>query len=366
MLTIMVGKYMPQISGLNITCDATAAHSLCESVCNYFFLFEVVCYIQRAMIPALECDKRTSTFPIGRMNLWKLYEKQRDSMWVPAEIKLAQDTTHYNFNLAPAAQHALKRMLGFFSVGDALVCDNIVYRFWQEINIPEVRYFYALQAAMENIHAETYAILINEIIPNETEKMELFNSIETSSVIKAIAKFINKCIASDRPLQERLFIMSCVEGILFVGTFAFPFWLQEQGVMPGLVQANEFISRDEGLHTTEALTLIMEIPEPLLRASVEAIIHEAIALADMLADDMFPSASLPGINAELTKTYVRYVADNHLHRINQEPIFCAEIGLSFMERINIKNRTDFFIKSVTEYNKGNNNGVGDFEVAEDF
>ncbi len=280
---------------------------------------------------------------------------------------MAKDAGHFRDLLSPPEQHALLQVLGFFSAADALVNENVVLRFWEEIDILEARYFYGNQIAIENIHAEMYAILINSIITDERTKKDLFESILSMPVVAAIGDFIRECCLSKRPLQERLFSMSCIEGILFIGCFQYIFWLQHRKLMPGLAQSNEFISRDEALHTTMPILLEKILfAFPIKREVAEPIMSRIMGLSDALMEAMFPKAELPGMNATLSKKYVRYVADNHLHLYGLPPMYHVTNPFDFMDNINVRNQTDFFIRAVTEYGKPATSDQSDYGIESDF
>ncbi len=322
-------------------------------------------------IPLLDGDDRDSTFPIKpgiRRHLFELYKKAANHYWTVEEVKLIDDVHHYTFKLTDSERWALNQVLGFFAIGDKLVNVNIINRFRNEIAILEVQYFFDFQIMIENIHAEMYSLLVNTLIPDEKMRNDLFQSTKTMPVVRNIATFIMECVNSNKSLQERLFIMSCVEGILFVGCFCFIFWLQERDLLPGLAQSNELISIDENLHKTNGLQLVMLFKHALARSAIEANIARVIGLADELTDAMFPPhmKGLLGMNSMLMKQYLRFVADKHIADLNERPIFSVENPFQFMIKINLRNKTDFFWRTVTEYSKQQNADTLDYEQVDTF
>lgn len=303
------------------------------------------CPIKR--IPA---DSRVVTFPIGRPAFWAYYERARDSYWTPAEIDFSKDYDHYERKLTPGQRRFVDHILAFFASGDKLVNVNLAERFKREVPILEVEYFYDMQMAIENIHAETYALQLDTIISDISRREQLFNALDEMPVVKRLADYIRSCTESSEPFAVRVLRMACVEGVFFSGCFCAIYWLQNRGLMPGLGQANEMISRDEGLHTEFALCLYNETEERASTTQVYDIFREAVGIAREFIVSSMPEP-LPEMNAALMTQYIEYVADNLLDRIHVPRLYNRSNPFPFMKQLNLENRTNFFERRPTEYGK---------------
>jgi ribonucleotide reductase beta subunit family protein with ferritin-like domain len=315
-------------------------------------------------IPRLPSDDRLTTFPVGRPDVFRWFEKSMHTYWTPNEVKMDKDATDYETKLAPQMRHFIDYILAFFASADGLVNFNIATRFREEIDIIEVSYFYDFQMTMENIHALTYSMLLDEIIKAQEAKTRLLDAVKTIPVIGKITAFMSKCINSDAIFAERLLRFACVEGIFFQGCFCGIFWLKKRGLMPGLVFSNEQISRDEKLHTEFACYLYNMLSEKLTRKQVIAVLDEAVAVADAFIIEALPPG-IPDMNAALMLDYIKCQGDELIFLIGEEPHYGVSHQFDFMNQINMANHTDFFERRVSEYSKETTQAKGDFDMIDD-
>lgn len=299
-------------------------------------------------IELLPCDARKTIYPIGRPQLYDLYKKARRAMWQPEDIQVSKDVIDYETKLSPAEQRAVDYILAFFAESDTLVNDNLSARFMSEIEIPEASLFYGFQIAMENIHGETYSILLDALIADPKKRQQLFAAAKNLRVIANMTKYITTCTESSASFAERILRMACVEGIFFSGCFCIIYWFGSRGLMFGLTQSNEYIARDEYSHTIFALVLYMMVKEKLTTDQVHKIFSEAVGIAKEFTNDAVPHG-MPGMSRELMGEYIEYVADSLLAQIGEPPIYGTAQPFRFMDQMLMKNKTDFFIKKVTDY-----------------
>jgi len=306
--------------------------------------------------------------PIQYDDIWRMYKKAVASFWTTEEIDLAQDMNHWE-KLNDDEKHFVKHVLAFFAASDGIVNENLVERFMQEVQVPEARCFYGFQVAMENIHSETYSLLIDTYIKDAEEKMHLFNAIETIPAVQKKANWALNWINADHAsYAERVVAYASVEGIFFSGSFAAIFWLKKRGLMPGLTFSNELISRDEGLHTDFACLMYSHLKNKLTTEQVLKIVCEAVEIEIEFLTDALPCA-LIGMNCDLMAQYIKYVADRLLVELKCERFYKVENPFDFMEQISMEGKTNFFEKRVGEYQKFGvmNDAVGrTFSVDEDF
>jgi ribonucleotide reductase beta subunit family protein with ferritin-like domain len=312
-------------------------------------------------------DSRLTTFPINRPALFAWYQDATKCYWTVDEINISEDAFHYETKLTPGEKHFVKHVLAFFAASDGIVNMNLAKRFKKDVAILEANYFYDFQIAIENVHAHTYSLLLETIIPGRAERDDLLNAITTMPIITKMSQYMFKCIASDASFAERLLRMACVEGIFFTGCFCVIYWLRARGLMPGLGHSNELISRDEALHTMFALFLytIIKPGAQLPRERVNAVFREAVDLATEFIHEALP-VSLPEMNAELMISYIQCQADNLLALIELPPIYGAKHNFAFMDQQNMANRTNFFERRVSEYAKPCTADKSAFDVALDF
>mmetsp|Transcript_22518 Transcript_22518/g.64345 ORF Transcript_22518/g.64345 Transcript_22518/m.64345 type:complete len:336 (-) Transcript_22518:1306-2313(-) len=294
-------------------------------------------------------SERKNIFPVVHADIWEFYKKAKASFWTTEEIDLAQDMSDWA-SLSENEQHFIKYVLAFFAASDGIVLENLAALFLQEVQVPEARAFYGFQIAMENIHSETYSVMIDEYIKDSGEKDKLFHAIQTVDAVRVKAEWAVKWMDKDRSFHERLVAYAAVEGILFSGSFCAIYWLKKRGLNPGLTFSNELISRDEGLHADFACLLYSNLKHKLPHTRVQEIIQGAVDVEEMFICDALPCA-LIGMNAALMKEYIRFVADRLLGCLECPKLFNARNPFDWMELISLQGKTNFFEKRVGEYQK---------------
>jgi ribonucleoside-diphosphate reductase subunit M2 len=289
-------------------------------------------------------------FPIKYPDIWTMYKKAEASFWTVEEVDLSKDIVDWE-RLKADERAFISNVLAFFAASDGIVNENLVERFSNEVQIPEARFFYGFQIAVENIHSEMYSMLIDTYIRDQQERSRLFNAVEQVPCIKKKADWALRWISDRRStFAERLVSFAAVEGIFFSGSFAAIFWLKKRGVMPGLTFSNELISRDEGLHTDFACLLFSHIRARPSQERVHAIIREAVAIEQEFLTDALPVA-LIGMNCALMSQYIEFVADRLLIDLGCDKLFKSENPFDFMTNISLEGKTNFFEKKVAEYQK---------------
>jgi len=296
-----------------------------------------------------ENPQRFVLFPIKYDDIWEMYKKAEASFWTAEEIDLRQDLTDWD-TLNNDEKHFIKNVLAFFAASDGIVLENLASRFMNEIQIPEARCFYGFQMAMENIHSETYSLLIDTYIKDTQEKTSLFNAIETVPCIKEKADWALKYISSDENFAYRLVGFAAVEGIFFSGSFCAIFWLKKRGKMPGLTFSNELISRDEGLHCDFACLLYSKLINRLTQSQIEIMIQSAVDIEKSFVCDSLP-VNLIGMNSVLMGQYIEFVADRLVVALGYNKMFNVTNPFEWMEMISLQGKTNFFEKRVGEYQK---------------
>jgi len=317
---------------------------------------------QSAVEPILQENKdRFVLFPIEHHDIWKFYKQAEASFWTAEEIDLAQDLKDWE-RLNDGERHFIAHVLAFFAASDGIVNENLAENFVKEVQYTEAKFFYGFQIAVENIHSETYSLLIDTYIKDTDEKNRLFKAIETLDCVKKKANWALRWI-SKASFVERLIAFVAVEGIFFSGSFCSIFWLKKRGLMPGLSFSNELISRDEGLHCDFACLLYMQhIVNKLPESRVQEIITDAVAIEKEFVTDALP-VNLIGMNADLMSQYIEFVADRLLLELGCPKVYNATNPFDFMELISLQGKTNFFEKRVGEYQKA---GVFlDKEIKED-
>lgn len=295
-------------------------------------------------------DNRFVLFPIRHQEIWDMYKKHVQAFWVAEEIDLTQDLPHWKNKLNDDERHFVKHVLAFFAASDGIVNENLVINFMQDVTIPEARCFYGFQIAMENIHSETYSLLIDTYIKDPEEKDGLFNAIDTLPCVQKKAQWALKWIETAPSFAHRLVAFAAVEGIFFSGSFCSIFWLKNRGLMPGLAQSNELISRDEGLHTQFACLIYSMLENRLSQEEIESIICNAVEVEKEFVTDALP-VSLIGMNAKLMTQYIEFVADHLLNALGYNKVYHVENPFSFMDMISLTGKTNFFERRVSEYIK---------------
>ena len=295
-----------------------------------------------------ENKQRYVMFPIADADIWKMYKKMEDCFWRTEEIDLSKDLVHWK-ELNDDERHFISMVLAFFAGSDGIVLENLGTRFMGEVQLPEARAAYGFQLMMENIHSETYSLLIDSYIKKEEEKHKLFNAIENFPCIKKKADWAIKWIQDKRStFATRLIAFAAVEGIFFSGSFCAIFWLKKRGLMPGLTFSNELISRDEGMHTDYAVLLHSKLNKKASKQRVYDIIKEAVEIEKEFICDALP-CRLIGMNSKLMSQYVEFVADRLVAQLGFNKIYNSKNPFEFMEQISIEGKTNFFEKRVGEY-----------------
>ncbi|KAH6661090.1 ribonucleotide reductase [Truncatella angustata] len=349
--------------------------------------------VAKALAPTIKPDEadepllrenaqRFVLFPIKYHEIWQMYKKAEASFWTAEEIDLSKDLHDWNNKLNEDEQYFISHILAFFAASDGIVNENLVERFSGEVQIPEARCFYGFQIMMENIHSETYSLLIDTYIKEPAQRTYLFNAIDNIPCIRKKADWALRWITDTKStFAQRLIAFAAVEGIFFSGAFASIFWLKKRGLMPGLTFSNELISRDEGLHTDFACLLFSHLKNRPSKELIQEIIVDAVNIEQEFLTEALPCALL-GMNANLMKQYIEFVADRLLVALGNEKVWRSSNPFDFMENISLGGKTNFFEKRVGDYQKAgvmnstkkpvveespkeNDNG-GDFSFDDDF
>jgi len=302
------------------------------------------------MEPILQENKnRFVLFPIVHDDIWNFYKRAEASFWTAEEIDLSQDLTDWG-QLNDDERHFVKHVLAFFAASDGIVNENLAENFLSEVQSTEAKFFYGFQITIENIHSETYSLLIDTYIKDSAEKSKLFNAIDTLECVQKKANWALRWIEKGS-FAERLVAFAAVEGIFFSGSFCSIFWLKKRGLMPGLAFSNELISRDEGLHCDFACLLYTQhLVNKLPTSQVAEIIQEAVEIEKEFIIDALP-VKLIGMNSDLMSQYIEFVADRLLVELGNEKIYHATNPFDFMEMISIQGKSNFFERRVGEYQK---------------
>lgn len=301
--------------------------------------------------PILQENKnRFVIFPIKHHDIWEFYKSMEASFWTAEEIDLSQDLNDWNNKLSDDERYFVKHILAFFAASDGIVNENLAENFVNEVQYAEAKFFYGFQIMMENIHSETYSLLIDTYVKDEAEKDELFNALEVFPAIKKKADWALQWIESDS-FAERLIAFAAVEGIFFSGAFCSIYWLKKRGLMPGLTFSNELISRDEGVHCDFAVHLhnhhlVNKVPKERIRS----IIVDALNIEREFITESLP-VSLIGMNAVLMTQYLEFVADRLLVELGCDREYNTTNPFDFMDMISLQGKTNFFEKKVAEYQK---------------
>jgi ribonucleoside-diphosphate reductase subunit M2 len=310
--------------------------------------------------------RRFVLFPIEYPRLWEFYKKAEASFWTAEEVDLQADVDHFA-NLTANEQHFVKSVLAFFAASDGIVLENVAQNFAVEVTIPEARAFYHFQLAIEQIHSETYSLLIDTLIRDKAERARLFDALETIPCIRKKADWAIRYMSSDAPFAQRLLAFAIVEGIFFSGSFCAVFWLKKRGLMPGLAFANSLISRDEGLHTDFACELYAMLRNKLEPCQAHTIVRDAVALEKEFICDALP-CDVIGMNKSSMGEYIEFVADRLLVALNYDKLYHKVCPFDWMELISLQGKSNFFETRVAEYQLANvmNGGVTKFATDADF
>lgn len=316
----------------------------------------------------VENPNRFVLFPIEYPEIWEMRKKALACFWTADEIDLEQDISDWQNKLNDDERHFIKHVLAFFAASDGIVNENLCINMYEEIQIPEARSFYSAQIQIEDIHSETYSLLIDTYIKDAAEKQHLLNAIETLECVKKKASWAMKWIEEAPSFAHRLISFAAVEGIFFSGSFCSIYWLKKRGLMPGLTFSNELISRDEGMHCDFACLLYSMLKNPLDKQVVEDIIVEAVSFEKEFVSDALP-VSLIGMNADMMKQYIEFVADRLLNSLGNEKYFNTANPFPWMDLISLQGKTNFFEKRVGDYQKSGVMSERDkqvFSLDEDF
>jgi ribonucleotide reductase beta subunit family protein with ferritin-like domain len=295
-----------------------------------------------------ENPNRFVMFPLSDQDIWKMYKKMMDCFWRAEEIDFSKDLKDWN-SLKEKEQHFIKMVLAFFAASDGIVLENLGQRFLSEVQLPEARATYGFQLMMENIHSETYSLLIDTYIKDREEQTKLFRAIDNFSCIKKKADWAIKWIQDNRSsFATRLVAFACVEGIFFSGSFCSIYWLKKRGLMPGLTFSNELISRDEGMHTDFAVLLFSKLSRKPKKAKIFELIKEAVEIEKEFILEALP-CKLIGMNSKLMSQYIEFVADRLSQQLGYGKIFNSSNPFDFMEMISLEGKTNFFEKRVGDY-----------------
>jgi len=287
-------------------------------------------------------------FPIQHADLWKMYKDHVSVFWRPEEIDLSKDLAHWN-TLNSKEQHFVKRILGFFAGSDGIVMENLAQRFAAEIQVPEAKFFYGVQMMMETVHSETYSLLIDTYIEDRAEKTEILRSIQTVPCIQKKADWALSWMTSDEAdFPMRVMAFAVVEGVFFSGAFCSIFWIKQRGIMPGLTASNEFIARDEGLHTDFACLLYSKCKHKLPKTKAIKLMREAVKIEKEFIMEALP-CSLIGMSAPRMGEYIEFVADRLMVALGYAKIWNTANPFPWMERISLEGKDNFFEKRVTNY-----------------
>ena len=317
-----------------------------------------------------EDANRFVLLPIQHSDIWDMYKKAEASFWTLEECDFEQDMTDWK-KLKPDEQYFIKHVLAFFAASDGIVNENLAMNFASEVTVPEARCFYGFQIAIENIHSEVYAALIETYIKDTNEKMKLFKAIETIPCVKQKANWALKYTDREKAsFATRLVAFAAVEGIFFSGSFCAIFWLKKRGLMPGLTFTNQLISRDEGLHCDFACLLYSKLlpHEKCTEEEVHELIDDAVAIENEFVTDSLPVA-LIGMNAGQMQQYIKFCANRLLRSLGYSTLYEAENPFEFMTMISLQGKTNFFESRVAEYslaNVGESAQTMKFSLDEDF
>ena len=311
-------------------------------------------------------ENRFVMFPIQDQSIWEMYKKQVECFWRAEEIDLSKDINHWE-SLTDEERSFLSSILAFFAASDGIVLENLAQRFMGEVQLAEARAFYGFQIAMENIHSETYSLLIDSYIKEPEEKDRLFHALNHYPCIKKKADWAQKWIHDNRStFATRLVAFACVEGIFFSGAFCSIYWMKKRGLLPGLTFSNELISRDEALHTEFAVLLYSKLVKKMNKSRIIEIIKEAVDIETEFICEALP-CRLIGMNSQLMTQYIKFVADRLSVQLGYEKIYNVVNPFDWMELISLEGKTNFFEKKMGDYALANKTKSEDvFEFTADF
>ena len=315
-----------------------------------------------------EEENRYVIFPIKYDEIWKMYKKAEANFWTTEELDLSKDNRDFTSKMNDDERYFVENVLAFFAASDGIVNENLVDRFCNDVKVLEAKFFYGFQIAVENIHSETYSLLIDTYVKDIEKKNKLFNAIDTIPSVKKKADWALKWINDkESTFGTRVIAFAAVEGIFFSGSFCSIFWLKKRGLMPGLCHSNELISRDEGLHTEFAVLMYSMLKNKPSKEIILTIIKDAVELEKEFITESLP-CDLIGMNKNLMKQYIEYVSDRLLLMLGLEKEYNSSNPFEWMEMISVQGKTNFFEKRVGEYANLANSTVGNnvFSLDEEF
>jgi ribonucleotide reductase beta subunit family protein with ferritin-like domain len=304
-----------------------------------------------------ESKNRHVMFPLEYPDIFEMYKKHVSTFWTADELNFHQDMLDLE-KLSMNEKYFIYHILAFFAASDGIVSENLSQRFANDVPKAEVRAFYAFQNAIEQVHSESYSLLIDSYVKDPVEKDKLFNAVSNFPAIKEKSDWCLKWVSDEKaPFSQRLVAFAIVEGVFFSASFCAIFWMRERGLLPGLSFANQLISRDEGLHTQFACLLYSKLQHKLNEDVIYAIFEEAVQIEMKFITESIPCAMI-GMNEELMKEYIRFVADYTLIMLGYTPLYNASNPFGFMEFAGLEGKTNFFEKRVSEYSKVSSKGEG--------
>lgn len=311
-------------------------------------------------------NSRYVMFPIKDDSIWSMYKKQLDSFWRVDEVDLSKDLDDWA-KLNKDEKHFISMVLAFFSFSDGIVIENLAMRFLTEVQLAEARAFYSMQMFMENIHSQMYSVLIDTYIKDSEERDRLFNGMENFPCLQKKATWAKKWIGDNRStFATRLVAFAAIEGILFSSAFASIYWIKKRGLMPGLTNSNEFIARDESMHTEFAVLMYSKLQKKISKKRVYEIIQEAVEIEKEFIIDAIPCRMI-GMNAAAMIKYIEFVADRLVVQLGYDKIYGAQNPFDFMELISIESKVNFFERTNSEYSLANKKIANDvFNLSADF
>ena len=311
-------------------------------------------------------ENRYVMFPIQDNDIWKMYKKQIDCFWRTEEIDFSKDLTDWA-KLSADEKYFISMVLGFFAASDGIIVENLAVRFMSDVQLAEARAFYGFQIAMENIHSETYSVMIDTFIKDKSEQTKMFQAVQNFPCIAKKAVWAKKWITDNRSsFAARLVAFAVVEGIFFSSSFAAIYWIKKRGLMPGLTLSNEFISRDEAMHCEFAVLLYNKLLKKLSKKRIYEIVKEAVEIEKEFITEAIP-CRLIGMNTKLMQQYIEFVADRMLLQLGYDKIYSVGNPFDFMELISIESKVNFFERTNSEYALANKSVEKDiFELSADF
>ena len=313
-------------------------------------------------------DNRYVMFPIQDNDIWKMYKKQIDCFWRAEEIDFSKDLVDWA-KLSADEKYFISMVLGFFAASDGIIVENLAIRFMGDVQLAEARAFYGFQIAMENIHSETYSLMIDTFIKDREEQLKMFQAVQNFPCIARKANWAKKWITDNRSsFPARLVAFAVVEGIFFSSSFAAIYWVKKRGLMPGLTLSNEFISRDEAMHCEFAILIYKKLTKKLTKKRVYEIVKEAVEIEKEFITEAIP-CRLIGMNTKLMQQYIEFVADRMLLQLGYDKIYSVGNPFDFMELISIESKVNFFERTNSEYslaNKSVDKNIDMFELSMDF